>query len=125
MCQRRSGYGISKGNYCGRNQYWQSGYRFQSPLFNLTYPENNIAGVAPQTAKAVSDGFWILLEPPSPGSHEIHFKAALGDPTAIGSTNFALDIRYLLTVVGGQMGVAPMENINNQSIPLQNSSTDE
>lgn len=100
-------------------------YRFQSPLFNLTYPENNIAGVAPQTAKAVSDGFWILLEPLSPGSHEIHFKAALGDPTAIGTINFALDVRYLLTVVGGQMGVAPMENINNnQSISLQNSSTD-
>ena len=39
------------------------GYRFQSNLFNLTFPENNIAGVAPQTAKAVSDGFWILLEP--------------------------------------------------------------
>jgi hypothetical protein len=100
-------------------------YRFQSPLFNLTFPENNIAGVAPQTAKAVSDGFWILLEPLSPGSHEIRFKAALGDPTAIGTTNFALDVRYLLTVVGGQMGVTAMENINNQSIPLQNSSTDE
>jgi hypothetical protein len=102
-------------------------YRIQSPLFNLTYPENNIAGVAPQTAKAVSDGFWILLEPLSPGSHEIHFKAALGDPTAIGTANFALDVRYLLTVVageGGQIGVAPMGNVSNQSIPLQNSSTD-
>jgi hypothetical protein len=98
-------------------------YRFESSLFNLTFPENNIAGVAPQTAKAVSDGFWILLEPLSPGMHEIHFKAALGDPTAIGTTNFALDVRYLLTIVeGGQMGVAPMENVNNQSIPLQNSS---
>jgi hypothetical protein len=100
-------------------------YRFQSPVFNLTYPENNIAGVAPQTAKAVSDGFWVLLEPLSPGSHEIHFKATLGDPTAIGTANFALDVRYLLTVVGEQMQEgAPTENINNQSIPLQNSSTD-
>jgi hypothetical protein len=98
-------------------------YRFQSPLFNLTFPENNIAGIPPQTAKAVSDGFWILLEPLSPGSHEIHFKAALGDPTAIGTVNFALDVRYLLTVVEGQTGVAPMESINNQSVPLQNSSS--
>jgi hypothetical protein len=97
-------------------------YRFQSPLFNYTFPENNIAGVAPQTAKAVSDGFWILLEPLPPGSHEIHFKAALGDPTLAGTTNFALDVRYLLTVVEGQTEVAPTQNASNQSITLQGSS---
>ena len=97
-------------------------YRFQSPLFNLTFPENNIAGVPPQTARAVSDGFWILLEPLSPGSHEIHFKAALGDPTAVGITNFALDVRYLLTVVEGQTEAEPTQNASNQSITLQSSS---
>jgi hypothetical protein len=97
-------------------------YRFQSPLFNVTFPENNIAGVQPQTAEAISDGFWILLEPLSPGSHEIHVKAALGDPTAVGTTNFALDVRYLLTVVEGQAEVAPTQNVNNQSITLQGSS---
>jgi hypothetical protein len=97
-------------------------YRFQSPLFNLTFPENNIAGIAPQTAKAVSDGFWILLEPLSPGMHEIHFKAALGDPTATGITNFALDVRYLLTVVEVQTEMAPTQNGTNQSIALQGSS---
>jgi hypothetical protein len=97
------------------------GYRFQSQLFNLTFPENNIAGVAPQTAKAVSDGFWILLEPLSPGSHEVHFKGLLGDPTATGITNFALDVRYLLTVVEVQTEVAPTQNGTNQSITLQGS----
>jgi hypothetical protein len=100
-------------------------YRFQSPLFNLTFPENNIAGVPPQTAKAVSDGFWVLLEPLSPGNHEIHFKAALGDPTTIGATNFALDVRYLLTVVEPQTEMASTGNVSNQSITLQNSSTDQ
>jgi hypothetical protein len=99
-------------------------YRFQSPLFNLTFPENNIAGVTPQTARAVSDGFWIFLESLSPGSHEIHFKGILGDPTATGTANFALDVRYLLTVVGGQTEMAlPTQNVNNQSITLQGSST--
>jgi hypothetical protein len=80
--------------------------------------------VTPQTAKAVSDGFWVLLQPLSPGAHEIHFKAALGNPTATGTTNFAIDIKYLLTVVGGgQTGVAPTtENVNNQSITLKGSS---
>jgi hypothetical protein len=97
-------------------------YRFRSSLFNLTFPVNNIAGVAPQTAKAVSDGFWILLEPLPPGMHEIHFKALLGDLTATGGANFALDVRYLLTIEAGQTGVAPTENVNNQSITLQGSS---
>ena len=97
-------------------------YRFQSPLFNLTYPENNIAGIAPQTATAISDGYWILLEPLPPGTHEIHFKAALGDPTAIGTTNFALDVRYLLTVVEAQTGAAPTQNGTNQSITVSDSS---
>ena len=72
----------------------------------------------------MSDGLWILLEPLPPRSHEIDFKVAPGDPTAIGTMNFALGVRYLLTVVGGQTEVViPTENVNNQSIPLQNSST--
>jgi hypothetical protein len=72
----------------------------------------------------VSDGFWILLEPLPPGRHEIHFEVALGDPTAIGTMNFALGVRYLLTVVEGQTEVViQTENVNNQSIPLQISST--
>lgn len=96
-------------------------YRFESPVFNLTFADNNIAGVAPQTAKAVSDGFWILLEPLPPGMHEIHFKALLGNPTITGSTNFALDVTYLVTVVAAQTAVAPTENVNNQSVTLQGS----
>ena len=97
-------------------------YRVQSPVFNLTYPENNVAGLQPQTAKAVSDGYWVMLGPLSPGSHEIHFTAALGDPSAIGTTNFALDVRYLLTIVQGQTTTAPTEVINNTSITSQTSS---
>jgi hypothetical protein len=106
--------GVSVGNL--------DSYRFQSPLFNLTFPENNIAGIVPQTTIAISDGYWILLEPLPAGTHEIHFKAALGDPTAIGTVNFALDVRYLITVVEAQTGVAPTQNGTNQSITVSNSS---
>jgi hypothetical protein len=57
--------------------------------------------------------------------HEIHFKGLLGDPTATGTTNFALDVRYLLTVVvgRGQTEMPPTGNVTNQSITLQGSST--
>jgi hypothetical protein len=96
-------------------------YRFQTSVFNLTFPENNIAGVTPQTAKALSDGFWILLEPLSPGMHEVHFKALLGDPTATGLTNFALDVRYVLTVVEAQSEAAETQNGTNQSSTSQGS----
>jgi hypothetical protein len=106
--------GVSVGNL--------DSYRFQSPLFNLTFPENNIAGIAPQTTIAISDGYWILLEPFSPGGHEIHFKAALGDPTAIGTINFALDVRYILRIEEAQTEVAPIQNSTNQSITVSGSS---
>jgi hypothetical protein len=48
-------------------------FRFQSPSFFLTLPENNILGLPAITTQSVSDGFWILLHPLSPGKHEVHF----------------------------------------------------
>jgi len=92
-------------------------YRFQSPVFDLQFPENNIDGVEPQAAKAKSDGFWILLEPLPPGEHEIHFKAALGDPSDVGSI-FALDVLYRLTVLE-----AAQEKGVDQPILLEGSTT--
>ncbi len=41
---------------------------------------------------AISDGYWVMLEPLSPGEHVIHFTA--DKPTE----NFALDVTYHLTV---------------------------
>ena len=38
-------------------------YCIQSPLFEITFPENNIYGVQPGPSQAVSDGYWILLQP--------------------------------------------------------------
>jgi hypothetical protein len=31
--------------------------------------------------RTVSDGYWVILEPLSPGEHDIHFKASLTNPT--------------------------------------------
>ena len=38
-------------------------YRIQSPLFEVTFPENNIYGAPSGPSHAVSDGYWILLQP--------------------------------------------------------------
>jgi hypothetical protein len=42
---------------------------------------------------AVSDGFWLMLEPLSAGSHTINFGGTFGPPI-----NFTLDITYNLTI---------------------------
>lgn len=74
-------------------------YRVDSPLFNLTFPENNIFALPPQTVLTVSDGYWVLLEPLSLGNHEIHFRASIIDATdPSGAGNFVSEARYHITV---------------------------
>lgn len=61
----------------------------------------------------------IVLEPVQSGSCEIHFKVALDNSKAIGTVNFACNIRYLLRV-GEQTYVGiPTENLNKRSIPYK------
>ena len=70
-------------------------YRTQSPLFSITFPPppNNIFGLDPPlTRDAVSDGFWIMLAPLSPGAHVVDFHARLP------RFKFAVDVTYNLTV---------------------------
>jgi hypothetical protein len=73
-------------------------YRFQSPLFNLTLPENNIFGLPAGTTQAVADGFWILLEPLPAGNHEIQFGGGLVDVSTAGTVNFATEAVYHITI---------------------------
>jgi hypothetical protein len=47
-----------------------SEYRFQSSLFNLTLPENNVMGVPAQETQGVSDGYFVILKPLPKGEHE-------------------------------------------------------
>lgn len=64
-------------------------FRTQSPLFNLTFPPNNVAGVAPGTTQAISDGWFIILKPLPSGQHQIRSYGASIDPTGSGKVNFA------------------------------------
>jgi hypothetical protein len=88
--------------------------RTQSPPFNVTFPEENIFGVQAGPTRAVSDGFWIFLQPLSPGNHEINFKGALVDYTTTGIVSVTNDVTYHLTVVAVPEGAN-----QTQSIPLQ------
>ena len=49
-------------------------YRIASPLFTITLPENNVLGVEPGVAQAVSESYSFIIAPPPPGEYEITFS---------------------------------------------------
>ena len=56
-------------------------YRIASPLFTVTLPENNIFGVEPGVAQAVSESYSFIIAPPPPGEYQITFSTlASGEP---------------------------------------------
>ena len=60
-------------------------YRIASPLFTITLPENNILGVEPGVAQAVSEAYSFIIAPPPPGEYEINFSTlASGQPEGSG-----------------------------------------
>jgi hypothetical protein len=73
-------------------------YRAQSPLFGLTLPNNNVFGKSAGPTKAVSDGYWLILSPLSPGSHDIRFSGTMVDFTSAAPINYATAVTYHLNV---------------------------
>jgi hypothetical protein len=74
-------------------------YRATSPHpINATFPANNLFGSPPGQTQLIGDGYWVFLQPLSPGKHELHFSGLTpGNPTT-GTTNFAIDAIYHLIV---------------------------
>ena len=72
-------------------------YRIHSRIFNFTLPEDPWLAGEPGPSSAVSDGYWVILEPLPPGKHEINFKASLTDPTT-GILFYSDDLKYVLNV---------------------------
>jgi hypothetical protein len=71
-----------------------SRFRFQSPLFRITFAPHNGFGAPAGTGKSVADGFWVLLKPLDEGQHEIDFHGKAVFPTF----TFQIDVHYHLTV---------------------------
>jgi hypothetical protein len=66
-------------------------FRVLSPFFDFTVPSQNILGVPAGSGMSVSDGYWIMLKPLSPGHHTIHFTGAF--VRGLG-TGFSEDVTY-------------------------------
>lgn len=72
--------------------------RIVSPLFNVTFPEENIFGAPAGMTNAVSDGNWVFLKPLPEGEHEIIAKGISLDLTTTATNTFVTDITYDLLV---------------------------
>jgi hypothetical protein len=71
-------------------------YRTASPLFTLTFPDNNIFGVEPGVAQAVSEGFSFLIAPPSPGRYEIAWLVSYPSGPLGGSATVVVEAPQVL-----------------------------
>jgi hypothetical protein len=59
--------------------------------FMVTMPEDNVFEIPAGTyGPSIADGYYLLLEPLSPGRHTIHFVTRYGDATQ--------DVTYHITV---------------------------
>ncbi len=73
-------------------------YRVQSSYYSFVMPatDNYLGVVGPTSGWSLSDGYWVMLKPLSPGTHVIHFEGAfVSGPGAGGSPQ---NVTYNLTV---------------------------
>lgn len=66
----------------------------RSGLFDVTLPEGNLFGIGAGTfGPSAAVGYYVMLAPPSPGTHTIHFGGKI-EPDVL-----TLDVAYEITVV--------------------------
>jgi hypothetical protein len=73
-------------------------YRVQSPLFNFTYPSNNINGAPVGSTQGISDGYWIILKPLTTGEHTVHLAGSVVNYVSGALNNFANEVTYHVNV---------------------------
>jgi hypothetical protein len=67
-------------------------YRVTSPVFHATLPEGAIFGIPAGTYwPQVSDGYWVMVAPLSPGAHTLHLHGITRD-------GFETEVLYHLTI---------------------------
>jgi hypothetical protein len=71
-------------------------FRVHSRVFDVNFPDDPIFG-RPGPSKAVSDGFWAIIEPLPVGKHDIHFGASLENPLT-GKLFYTDSVKYEITV---------------------------
>ena len=66
-------------------------YRVQTPPFRVALQPNNVLGVPPTVATVVFEGYFVLLRPLPPGSHEVRFGVS-GPEGSLGEVAYDLTV---------------------------------
>lgn len=74
-----------------------SEYKISSPYFNMTVPKDNVFKNIPGTYRAVSDGWYVFLEPLSQGTHELNLVTSVINPIN-EEFNYSSELTYLINV---------------------------
>lgn len=72
-------------------------YRTKTGFYNITVVEGNIFDLPAGTFKGHADGFFVFLEPPAPGKHDLTLRTSVVNPTT-PSYNYAAESIYHLTI---------------------------
>jgi hypothetical protein len=81
------------------NSQYLSNYRMHTGVFEVAFPKNAIFGATEGISKAVADGYYVITEPLTKGTYNIHYASSLICPgTDCLEPNFAQDIKYTIIV---------------------------
>ena len=84
-------FGVLAATLDGRDIQNLDQYRTQTGFYNLTVVKDNIFDNVPGTFKGNADGFFVFLEPPSPGKHDLRLSTSVLNPTT-PSYNYAAEV---------------------------------
>jgi hypothetical protein len=90
-------YGVIEATVDGMKLKSLEQYRTQSGFFNITIPEDNIYGSRSGTFRALTDGFFVFLEPLPAGKHDVHLKVSVLNPVN-QQFNYNADWTYHLII---------------------------
>ena len=72
-------------------------YRTQTGFYNITVVKDNVFGNPPGIFKGNADGYFVFLEPPSAGKHDLRLTTSVTNPTT-PTYNYAAEVLYHLNV---------------------------
>ena len=92
-------YGVISGTLDGVEIKNLDQYRIDSGFYNITHAAGNIYGLpAGGPYKAFTNGYFVFLEPPSPGKHDLHLSVSVANPIN-PQYNYAAEWTYHLIIV--------------------------
>jgi hypothetical protein len=91
-------FGVLAATLDGRDIQNLDQYRTQTGFGNITVVKDNIFDNLPGTFNSSNaDGFFVFLEPPSPGKHDLQLTTSVLNPTT-PSYNYAAEVVYHLDI---------------------------